>query len=136
MGLCFAASVTCADSPVGVWATPPDKKGVTAHIHAHPCGAATCGVIARTFDRTGREIQTPNLGRQVFWDMTPKGQGVYEGRAFVPAHNRTYDGVMKLSGNRMKVGGCLGPVCLSQVWERVNSGVSRNAGGTEHNPLR
>lgn len=109
-----------AETPLGTWATPPDAKGIFAHIEARPCGAATCGVIARTYDRQGRPVQTPNLGVRVFWDMTPAGEGVWKGHAFVPAHNRTYPGTMQVMGDRMKVKGCLGPVCQSQVWTRVN----------------
>ncbi|WP_165978939.1 DUF2147 domain-containing protein [Antarcticimicrobium luteum] len=109
-----------ADTPLGTWLTPPDANGIVAHIEAQPCGAAACGVIARTYDSQGRPVQTPNLGVRVFWDMTPAGAGVWTGRAFVPAHNRSYTGTMKVRGNRMTVRGCLGPVCQSQVWARVN----------------
>lgn len=109
-----------ADTPLGTWLTPPDAKGVVAHIEARPCGTAACGVIARTFDREGRPVQTPNLGVRVFWDMKPVGDGRWEGRAFVPAHKRTYPGTMQVIGDRMLVRGCLGPVCQSQVWMRVN----------------
>lgn len=112
-------ALAVADTPVGIWQTPRDNKGVVAHIEARPCGAATCGVIARTYDRTGQLVQTPNLGVRVFWDMVPAGTGQWKGRAFVPAHNRTYPGVMQLKGDRMVVKGCLGPVCQSQTWTRV-----------------
>jgi len=103
----------------GTWLTPPDRNGITAHIEARPCGAALCGTIARTFDPAGREVRTPNLGRTVFWDMKPTGAGTYEGRAYVPAHDRNYDGVISLAGNRAEVSGCLGPVCMGQTWQRV-----------------
>lgn len=125
----YLAAVSCAvlvpalagaDTPLGTWLTPPDAKGITAHIEARPCGAAACGVIARTYDRQGRPVQTPNLGVQVFWDMTPAGAGLWRGSAFVPAHNRTVKGTMQVRGDRMTVKGCLGPVCQSQVWARVN----------------
>lgn len=109
-----------ADTPLGTWLTPPDAKGIVAHIEARPCGAAACGVIARTYDRQGRRVETPNLGVRVFWDMTPAGAGVWTGNAFVPAHNRTIKGTMEVRGDRMTVRGCLGPVCKSQVWARVN----------------
>lgn len=113
-------AMAAAETPVGTWATPPDDKGIFAHIVAQPCGAATCGVIARTYDSRGRPVETPNLGVRVFWDMTPAGAGLWKGRAFVPAHKRSYQGTMQVSGNRMVVRGCLGPVCQSQVWTRVN----------------
>jgi uncharacterized protein (DUF2147 family) len=109
-----------AETPLGTWATPPDNKGISAHIEARPCGAATCGVIARTYDSEGRQVETPNLGVQVFWDMKPVSGDTWAGRAFVPAHKRSYPGTMQVQGNRMVVRGCLGPVCQSQIWRRVN----------------
>lgn len=109
-----------AETPVGTWLTPPDAKGIVAHVEARPCGAATCGVIARTYDSSGRPVRTPNLGVRVFWDMVPAGAGVWTGRAFVPAHNRTYAGTIQVVGDRLTVRGCLGPVCQSQVWARVD----------------
>lgn len=126
--LCFAAAAltvisplgASADTPLGTWATPPDAKGIFAHIEAQPCGAAACGVIARTYDSQGRQVATPNIGVRVFWDMKPEGAGIWTGRAFVPAHNRSYKGTMQVRGNRMEVRGCLGPVCQSQTWTRVN----------------
>ncbi len=111
---------TQAETPVGTWLTPPDAKGVVAHIEARPCGAATCGVIARTYDSRGHPVRTPNLGVRVFWDMVPAGAGLWSGRAFVPAHNRTYASTIQLVGDRLTVRGCYGPVCQSQVWKRVD----------------
>jgi len=121
-GACLALmpALAGAETPIGTWLTPPDEKGIVAHIEARPCGAAACGVIARTYDRQGRRVETPNLGVRVFWGMTPAGTGVWKGHAFVPAHNRTYKGTMQVRGDRMTVRGCLGPVCQSQVWARVN----------------
>jgi len=122
VALCAALGpmTAAAETPLGTWLTPPDAKGVVAHIEARPCGQAACGVIARTYDSEGRPVQTPNLGVRVFWDMKPAGDGTWRGRAFVPAHNRTYPGTMQVLGDRLKVKGCLGPVCQSQVWTRVN----------------
>ena len=115
----LAATPARADTPVGTWLTPRDDKGIVAHIEARPCGQATCGVIARTYDAQGRPVATPNLGVQVFWDMVPAGPGEWRGRAFVPAHKRSYAGTMRVRGDRMEVRGCLGPVCQSQTWTRV-----------------
>lgn len=109
-----------AESVIGTWLTPPDKKGVVAHIEARPCGDAACGYIARTYDSSGQPVVTPNIGRKVFWDMRPVSGSRWEGRAYVPAHRRSYAGVMQVKGDRVKVRGCLGPVCKSQVWTRIN----------------
>lgn len=114
----FGAAELRAAGPEGLWRTEPDRKGQVAHVKSTRCGTAYCGTIVEVFSRDGQPVAAPTVGKRVFWDMTGQG-GTFEGRAFVPAHNRTYDGRMTVSGNRMKVSGCLGPVCQSQTWQRV-----------------
>lgn len=110
-----------ADTALGVWQTGPDKKGQVAHVEVSRCDGALCGEIIRTYDDEGRRITTPNLGKRVFWNMTPAGGNTYEGRAWVPAHDREYAAVMELEDDSLTVSGCLGPFCQSQQWERVSS---------------
>lgn len=117
----IAGGAALADPVQGLWQTEADKKGQVAHVQVYDCGAAAvCGKIVRAFDAGGAEIMTPNVGQRVFWNMQPQGQGAYEGRAYVPAHDRAYDAGMRLGDNRLKVEGCLGPVCMGQTWQRVN----------------
>ena len=108
-----------AASPLGVWLTPADRNGQVAHIVAQQCGLYYCGTIARVFDQSGTQIAAPTVGQTVFWNMAADGDG-YRGRAYVPAHKREYAAEMHVDGNRMTVSGCLGPICQSQVWQRVN----------------
>ena len=108
-----------ADPAEGVWKTEPDKKDQVAHVQVYDCARILCGKIIKTFDSTGQSIEHKNIGKLVFWDMTAQGDGTYEGRAFVPAHNREYPGKLVLKGDRLDVGGCLGPICMSQKWTRV-----------------
>lgn len=108
-----------ADPLPGVWQTGPDGKDQVAHVVVERCTQAICGTIVRAFDAEGREITTPNVGKRVFWILHPVSEQRYEGRAYVPAHDRAYDGALLLSGNRLTVQGCLGPVCMSQDWRRV-----------------
>jgi uncharacterized protein (DUF2147 family) len=108
-----------ADSALGTWQTQPDKKGQIAHVKVTECDAALCGQIVRAYDSNGNRITTKNVGKRVFWDMTRTGDGNYRGRAWVPAHDREYAAKMKLQQNRLKVSGCLGPICQSQLWARV-----------------
>lgn len=116
--LTFGASGLFAASPEGVWQTEPDRKGQIAHVKSTRCGTGYCGTIVKVFSASGTPVNAPTVGKRVFWDMTGTG-ATYTGQAFVPAHNRTYPGKMQVQGNRMKVSGCLGPVCQSQVWNRV-----------------
>ena len=108
-----------ADPALGVWLTEADRKCQVAHVDVHKCGQTLCGRIIKAFDASGQPVTTPNVGKRVFWNMRPVAAGRYEGRAWVPAHGREYDAEMQLNGNRMLVRGCLGPVCQSQKWARV-----------------
>ncbi|WP_299742279.1 DUF2147 domain-containing protein [uncultured Tateyamaria sp.] len=110
--------VPATSGPEGVWLTPPDRKGQTAHVDAKKCGVAYCGTIVTVFAPSGEPISAATVGQRVFWDMIGSSD-VYEGRAFVPAHNRNYNARMRVNGNRMTVSGCLGLVCQSQIWLRV-----------------
>ena len=113
-----AATLPLAASPAGLWQTEPDRKGQIAHVRSARCGAGYCGTIVKVFDTSGQPVAAPTVGQRVFWDMTGNG-AEYEGRAYVPAHNRKYDARMQVQGNSMKVFGCLGPICQSQTWRRV-----------------
>ena len=117
MAALMAAPASAAD-PAGVWLTPPDHKGQTAHVVAKKCGAGFCGTITEVFDPQGNKIAGKNVGVRVFWDMKPVAGG-YEGRAFVPAYGQEYKGRIVIEGDRMKVSGCAGPICKGQVWRRV-----------------
>ena len=109
-----------ADPAMGTWQTEPDKKGITAHVKVYDCGSAVCGRIVRTFNSQGQEIEAASLGQEVIRNAEPTGNGQYDGRAWIPAHQREYQAGMTLHGDRMTVKGCLGPVCMSQKWVRIN----------------
>ncbi len=113
-------SAQAADPVLGIWQAPPDGKGQIGHIQIAPCGAALCGTIIRAFSPNGKPVVTPNVGKRLFWDMQPTGNGTYgKGRVYVPAHKREYAAKMALTGKKLSVKGCVGPVCQGQVWTRV-----------------
>ncbi|MCX7566373.1 DUF2147 domain-containing protein [Sulfitobacter sp. F26169L] len=107
-----------ADPVEGVWKTQTDD-GAYAHVKISQCGAALCGTIARTFNSSG-EYKSKNLGRKLVWDMMPAGGGAYKkGKVWQPSTGKTYSSKMALSGNTLKVSGCVGPICKKQTWSRV-----------------
>ena len=108
-----------AEPALGTWQTQADKKGQIAHVEVTRCDGALCGDIVRTYDSEGNRITTENVGKRVFWNVTPTGEREYRGRAWVPAHDREYAAKMELEDDRLKVSGCLGPICQSQLWARV-----------------
>ena len=116
----LVASLAQADPAVGLWQTPPDRKNLTSHIAVRLCGAKICGRIKAAFDPAGKQVQTPNVGKELFWNMTPHGDGAYsDGTAWVPLLNVQVRASMTLSGNRLTVRGCKGPICDTQIWTRL-----------------
>lgn len=117
-GIAWAAAAQ-ADPVEGVWKTQVDD-GAYAHVSITPCGAKLCGVISRTFN-SGGEYKSPNIGKQLVWDMEPKGKGAYRnGMIWQPSKDKVYSSKMDMSGDVLKVKGCIGPICKKQTWNRVN----------------
>lgn len=113
------AGAAWADPAEGTWKTQVDD-GAYAYVKVSPCGAKLCGTIARTFNASG-EYKSKNLGKKLVWDMTPAGGGAYKkGKVWQPSTGKTYSSKMALSGNTLKVSGCVGPICKKQTWSRVN----------------
>ncbi len=119
-GAC-ALSVTAAnaDPAYGLWQTEVDD-GSFAHIRMEACGAAVCGVIARTFNSDG-EYQSENLGKQIVIDMAPQGDGEYKGSVWRPSNDKVYVGKMTVAGDGLQLRGCVlgGLLCASQGWARI-----------------
>ena len=113
------AGHAAADPALGTWQTQPDD-GAYAHINMTSCGAAVCGTIARTFNAVG-EYQSPNLGKQIVINMQPDGSGKYAGKIWRPSNNKVYIGKMTVSGNALKLSGCVagGLICSKQTWNRI-----------------
>jgi len=113
------AGATYADPVAGTWKTEVDD-GSYAYISMKPCGANICGTIAEAFDASG-PIASENIGKQLVWDMVPGGGGSYgSGKIWQPSTGKVFKSKMSLSGNTLKVSGCVGPFCKKQTWTRVN----------------
>ena len=117
--LIFAAGAAMADPVEGVWQTQEDD-GAYAHVTMAPCGPNFCGTITRTF-KDGAEYQSENIGKTLVIDMAPQGDGNYDGQVWRPSNNKTYTGNITLSGDSMKLAGCVagGLICSKQTWTRV-----------------
>ena len=115
------AGAAWAQDPVeGIWKTQVDD-GAYAYVRFAPCGEKICGVITRTFNADG-EYKSKNIGRKLVWDMVPEGGGNYGGgKIWQPSTDRIYRSKMTLSGNTLRVAGCVlgGLICKKQTWTRV-----------------
>lgn len=114
------ASTASADALEGVWQTEVDD-GRFAHVTIAPCAAAFCGKITESFNEDGSAYASENIGKTIVIDMVPQGEGYYEGSVFRPSNGKTYYGTITLSGDSLKLAGCVagGLICSKQTWSRV-----------------
>ncbi|MBP6736465.1 MAG: DUF2147 domain-containing protein [Rhodobacteraceae bacterium] len=116
-----AGAAFAADPVEGVWKTKPDDNGNFGHVQIKPCGAAFCGTLIKAFDGAGKEIESPNVGKKIVWDMVAYPDGVYDdGKIWSPDRDKTYSSDMTLSGNSLAVRGCVLGICRDGgTWTRV-----------------
>ena len=117
---CGMAVAAVAEPALGTWKTQVDD-GNYAHVVMSKCGANICGKIARTFNASG-EFASSIIGKTLVMDMVPQGGGAYKGRVWRPSNDKVYIGKMVVSGDRLKLSGCVagGLICAKQDWTRVN----------------
>ena len=114
------ATPVFADPVVGLYKTQPGDDGNFGHVELYKCENAICGVIRKAFDASGKEIPSDNIGRRMIWDMQAQGGGDYaKGKIWAPDRDKTYKSKMSLSGNALKVSGCVLGICRAQNWTRV-----------------
>lgn len=108
-----------ADPVHGPWRTAPDDNGNTGIVEVSDCGNRICGTLVQAFDGAGQTMISPNVGRQIVWDMEPQGNGRYRnGRIWAPDRDQTYNARMQLEGDRLTVSGCVLVFCRDAVWTR------------------
>ncbi|WP_424934784.1 DUF2147 domain-containing protein [Amaricoccus macauensis] len=119
VSLVLAAPAHAADPVIGSWKTQPDDNGHFGFVDVEPCGAEICGTLVHAFDNSGNEIASGAVGRKIIWDMQPAGGGKYgNGQIWSPDRDKTYASKMALSGDTLKVSGCVLGLCRSQTWTR------------------
>lgn len=120
--LALSATAAFAADPVeGVWQTVPDDNGNFGHVQMSACGDRFCGVLIRAYNGEGRQIESPNVGRRLIWNMRAKGDGSYSGgKVYSPDRDKTYNSRLQLSGDRLGVKGCVIGICRDGgTWLRV-----------------
>ena len=121
MVLSLAAGAALADPVEGTWKTKPDDNGDFGYVEIKPCGPAFCGTLIKAFDSTGAEKASDNIGKKIVWDMVAYPDGLYDdGQIWSPDRNKTYNSDMQLSGDSLKVRGCVLGICRDGgTWKRV-----------------
>jgi len=119
-----------ADDPLGTWA----MEGGKVTVQVSSCGGALCGRIIglnKPFDKHGNPKldkdnpdpalrRRPVIGLTLFRDMKQTGDNQWEGQIYVPDDGRTYDAIVYVSGDVMKVKGCLVVFCKAKKFQRIN----------------
>ena len=120
--LAVFGSAALADPVEGIWQTKKDDNGNFGHVEIKPCGPAFCGTLITAFNGEGQAIESPNVGRQIVWDMVAYADGLYDdGQIYSPDRAKTYSGDMSLAGDSLKVRGCVLGICRDGgTWARVN----------------
>ena len=130
----LASAAACAegmDDFAGRWRTV--RHGALVEIV--DCGdRSPCGVLAWVDPAitrgTTRDIRNLNpalrnralIGVPILWGFTPTGEGWEGGRLYNPDDGKTFAAHLQLlSPHNLRVTGCLGPLCRSQVWTRADT---------------
>lgn len=114
------AGPAVADSVDGNWKTAPATGGGYGTVAIAACGAKICGTLTIAYDKTGKEITSADVGKQIISDMVAKGDGTYSGgTVYSPARGKSYNGTMTRKGNALDVSACELGACRSQIWTRI-----------------
>jgi uncharacterized protein (DUF2147 family) len=119
--LMLGAGAAWADPVEGTWKTKPDDNGNFGYVKVKPCGPAFCGTLVKAFDGSGKEIESPNVGKRIIWDMVAYPDGLYDdGQIWSPDRDKTYNSDMTLKGDKLAVRGCVLGICRDGgTWTRV-----------------
>jgi len=116
------AGAALADPVFWTWKTIPDDNGNSGLIEVAACGSKICGTLVKSFGPDGKEINSPNTGKKIIWDMQADGDGKYSGgKVRSPDRDKTYKSRLELKGSSLAVKGCILGICRDGgTWSRVN----------------
>lgn len=98
----------------GVWA----RGDGNAKVRLEPCGPDVCAV--NTWIKPGTPSE--KAGDKLVMSVKPGGNGTFEGTAFDPQRNLSYNISVNVNGDRMVTKGCVlaGIICKDVSWTRIN----------------
>ena len=128
----FAALISFAQSPVGVWKTIDDETGAAkSHVEIFEKNGKFYGKIVKLLQREpdvvcvecpGAKKNQKVLGLEIIWDMTPYDDYWSYGKILDPENGKEYKCNISLNGkNKLDVRGYIGFAALgrTQTWIRV-----------------
>lgn len=108
-----------ADPLEGTWRTAKDDNGNYGLIQVAKCGSKLCGKLVKSFDSSGSVISSDHTGRNIISETVATGGGNYKGKVYSPDRDKTYNSKLVLSGNTLKVSGCVLGICRDGgTWKR------------------
>ncbi len=130
ISLSAGASAQAISDVTGTWRTV--RHGALVLItdcgDGTPCGALA-EVSAAVTDGHSTDIRNPDptkrdrplVGVPILWGFTPSDTGWGGGRLYNPDDGKTFRSYLQLlSPSDLRVTGCLGPFCRSQVWTLIS----------------
>lgn len=122
-------SAQAAQSDVyGIW----ESEAKDGHIEISDCGNGTpCGALVWVDPhKTDTLLDARNknkdlrsralLGVPIIWDLKPAKSEWKHGKIYNPEDGKTFKAHIKQqSANSLQVKGCLGPLCITNIWTRV-----------------
>ena len=118
--LALTATVSHAEGISGIFQTQANDDGNVGSVEFYDCGGESRGKLIRSFDKAGKEISSPNTGKNIVAGMTEDGNGKFSGGTiWDPGADKTYKSKMKLDGKTLSVSGCVTVFCKTQTWTRV-----------------
>jgi len=114
-----------ADDLNGTFRTETGKAGGVLHVVFGACEddpGKTCGIIKAAYDKSNAPREDyPHLERRVVWDMQHDGRGRYSGgRMWAHEANKVMKSELLHRGDVLRVSGCVGPVCRSEFWTKMD----------------
>lgn len=135
-GLFFVASLAAetglhASIPVGRWRTQMQGAIVEIKTCAELAPCAYLQWVDPKISRSNtKDVRNPNAAQQsrpliglpIVWGMRPAKKGWDGGRVYNPETGQTFRSSMQsLSDSRLKVTGCWGLLCRSEIWVRLDT---------------
>ena len=124
-----AASAEGIGALAGLWRTA--RHGALVEItdcgNATPCGALVWASDA-VFEGNTQDVRNRNpalrerplIGVPILWGFHRRKTGWQSGRIYNPEDGKTFRAKLRLlSIDELRVTGCFGPLCRSQIWTRL-----------------
>lgn len=102
----------------GDWATP----GLGAIVRLAPCAndrERLCGRLIWAWDPS--RVERGAIGTEMLRNFIWRSDAWVNGEVFNPEDGRTYSGSIRPDGDVLRLRGCAGPFCQTQVWRRLSS---------------